>query len=67
MEKIDVNGSQTHPIYEFLKKQQPGLLGIQMIKWNFEKFLVDRDGNVVKRYSSMTTPEAIESDILKLL
>jgi glutathione peroxidase len=67
MEKIDVNGSNAHPIYEFLKSSKPGLMGIQMIKWNFEKFLIDKNGNVVERWASISTPESMESTILKFL
>jgi glutathione peroxidase len=67
MEKIDVNGSNAHPIYEFLKSSKPGLMGIQMIKWNFEKFLIDKNGNVVERWASVSTPESIEPTILKFL
>jgi len=66
-QKIDVNGSNAHPLYQYLTKAAPGLLGTEAIKWNFTKFLVDRAGNVVKRYSSLTTPEAIEAAIQTLL
>ncbi|GGP25361.1 glutathione peroxidase [Silvimonas amylolytica] len=65
--KIDVNGSAAHPLYQFLKSEQSGLLGIEAIKWNFTKFLIDRDGNVVGRYAPTTTPEALTRDIEKLL
>lgn len=65
--KIDVNGEHTHPLYEFLKKAQPGLLGTEGIKWNFTKFLVDREGNPVKRYASKDTPEEIAPEVEKLL
>ena len=65
--KIDVNGSDTHPLYSYLKKQAPGLFNSQAIKWNFTKFLVDKDGKVVKRYATRTKPEAIQADIAKLL
>jgi len=65
--KIEVNGSDTHPLYSYLKKQAPGLFNSQAIKWNFTKFLVDKDGEVVKRYATRTKPEAIEADIAKLL
>jgi glutathione peroxidase len=65
--KVDVNGHNAAPLYEFLKKEQPGLLGIQAIKWNFTKFLVDRSGNVVRRYSPQTKPEELEGDVRKLL
>jgi len=67
MEKIDVNGSKAHPVYQYLKEERPGILGIGMIKWNFEKFLIDRNGHLVQRYSSMSTPEQIEPEIEKLL
>ncbi len=65
--KIDVNGKNTHPLYEFLKKEEKGLLGTEMIKWNFTKFLVDASGNVVERFAPNTKPEDLEKDILKLL
>jgi glutathione peroxidase len=58
--KIDVNGSHTHPLYKYLKHAAPGLLGSEAIKWNFTKFLVDKDGHVVKRYAPNDAPEAIE-------
>ena len=64
--KIDVNGKDAEPLYEFLKKQKGGFLGND-IKWNFTKFLVSREGTVVERYAPVTKPEKIESDILKLL
>lgn len=64
--KIDVNGENEDPLYTYLKKSQGGLLG-DKIKWNFTKFLIDRDGNVVERYSSQKKPENIASDIEKLL
>lgn len=65
--KIEVNGDNAHPLYQHMKQQAPGLLGSQSIKWNFTKFLVNKQGKVVKRYGSMTRPEAIEADIEKLL
>ena len=65
--KIDVNGDDAAPLYRFLKKAKPGLLGSEAIKWNFTKFLVDRDGNVVERYAPNTEPAAIAADIEKLL
>ena len=65
--KIEVNGAHTHPLYQYLKQQQPGILGSQAIKWNFTKFLIARDGTVVKRYAPLTKPEAIVEDIKKLL
>jgi glutathione peroxidase len=61
--KIEVNGSGTHPLYRHLKAERPGLLGSEAIKWNFTKFLVGRDGKVLKRYAPNDTPEAIEWDI----
>jgi glutathione peroxidase len=64
--KIDVNGQDEDPLYTYLKKQKGGLLGSK-IKWNFTKFLVDRNGQVVKRYAPTTTPDKIEEDIIKLL
>lgn len=65
--KIDVNGENTHPLFNFLKTQAPGILGSKGIKWNFTKFLVNREGNVIKRYAPSTKPEYIEEDIKKLL
>lgn len=64
--KIDVNGENESPLYTYLKKQKGGMLG-NKIKWNFTKFLVDRNGNVIERYAPTTTPEKIEDDIKKLL
>ena len=61
--KIDVNGPDTHPVYKYLKAAEPGLLGSAGIKWNFTKFLVAKDGRVVKRYAPTTKPDAIEADI----
>lgn len=66
-QKIDVNGANAHPLYQYLTKAAPGILGTEAIKWNFTKFLVDRAGNVVKRYSSLTKPEDIEPAIQTLL
>ncbi|KXU93454.1 glutathione peroxidase [Caballeronia megalochromosomata] len=65
--KIEVNGSNAHPLYKYLKDKEPGLLGIEAIKWNFTKFLVDRNGKVIKRYAPQTKPESITGDIEKLL
>jgi glutathione peroxidase len=65
--KIEVNGADTHPLYRHLKKEKPGLLGSEAIKWNFTKFLVGRDGAVLKRYAPNDTPESIEQDITALL
>lgn len=63
--KIDVNGKNESPLYSYLKSEKSGLLG-DAIKWNFTKFLVDKNGKVVKRYASTDTPEKIEKDIAKL-
>lgn len=64
--KIEVNGDEAHPLYKWLKQEKGGL-GPSKIKWNFTKFLIDAEGNVVKRYGSTTKPEKITSDIEKLL
>ncbi|MDQ0199781.1 glutathione peroxidase [Neobacillus ginsengisoli] len=65
--KVDVNGVYAHPLFVYLRKQTPGLLGFNTIKWNFTKFLVDSKGNVVKRYSPTTKPYEILKDIEALL
>ena len=65
--KIEVNGSGADPIFQYLKKEAPGALGTERIKWNFTKFLIDADGNVVRRYAPTDKPKAIEKDIKKLL
>jgi glutathione peroxidase len=65
--KIEVNGDNAHPLYRALKKAAPGLLGTEAIKWNFTKFLVGRDGRVLKRYAPNDKPEAIAGDIEKAL
>ena len=65
--KIDVNGDATAPLYRYLKHEKPGLLGTEAIKWNFTKFLVDRDGRVVARFAPNDTPEALEDDVAKAL
>lgn len=64
--KIDVNGDNEDPLYTYLKQEQAGLLG-RKIKWNFTKFLIDKEGNVVKRYAPNTAPKKIEDDIVKYL
>lgn len=64
--KIEVNGQNTHPVFKFLKSEKGGLLG-DSIKWNFTKFLVDKQGNVVERFAPTTTPSVIEPEIEKLL
>ena len=62
-EKIDVNGSDAHPLFEYLKQAAPGFLGTEAIKWNFTKFLVGRTGQVIRRYGSADTPASIAKDI----
>ena len=66
MAKIEVNGDNAHPIYKYLKNQTKGLMG-SAIKWNFTKFLISRDGTVIKRYAPVVTPEKIEKDIQEML
>src|SRR3954469_950565 len=65
--KVDVNGSKAHPLYEFLKTSKRGILGTQRIKWNFTKFLADRQGHPIKRYAPQNKPESIEEDIQQAL
>lgn len=65
--KIDVNGADAHPLYQHLKAEAPGVLGSKAIKWNFTKFLVGRDGRVVRRYGPRDQPESMVADIEKLL
>jgi glutathione peroxidase len=65
--KTNVNGSDTHPLFEYLKTAAPGLLGTEAIKWNFTKFLINREGLPVKRFASATTPKSIQADIQALL
>jgi glutathione peroxidase len=65
--KIDVNGDAAHPLYQYLKSAQPGILGTEGIKWNFTKFLVDRDGRVASRHAPKDKPEDLEADIEALL
>ena len=67
MAKIDVNGTDAHPLYQWLAKEAPGLLGSKAIKWNFTKFLVGRDGQVVTRYAPTDTPESLAGDIEAVL
>lgn len=66
-EKVEVNGGNAHPLWKFLKKEKPGLLGMEAVKWNFTKFLIDKQGNVVKRYAPTDTPEKIEKDLAAVL
>jgi len=65
--KIEVNGPNTHPLYHYLKKEAPGLMGSKAIKWNFTKFLVDKSGNVHERFAPTTKPEGIAQSIQALL
>jgi glutathione peroxidase len=65
--KIDVNGADAHPLYRYLKSEAKGLLGSEAIKWNFTKFLVGRDGAVLKRYAPTDTPKSIEGDVAAAL
>lgn len=66
-QKIEVNGNNAHPLYQYLTKAAPGIFGTQGIKWNFTKFLIDRNGNVIKRYPPTTKPEDLAKDIQPLL
>ncbi len=66
-ERIEVNGDGAHPLYAWLKAEAPGIFGSEAIKWNFTKFLLDRDGKVVERYAPTTEPADIAPDIEKLL
>ncbi|WP_313637473.1 glutathione peroxidase [Paenibacillus sp. FSL K6-0276] len=66
-EKIDVKGDEAHPLFKYLSKEAPGVLGSKSVKWNFTKFLVDQEGRVLKRFAPKTTPQQIESYITKLL
>jgi glutathione peroxidase len=65
--KIEVNGANAHPLYKYLKSQAKGLLGSESIKWNFTKFLIDKDGKVMTRYAPVDTPEKIEKDVAAAL
>ena len=67
MEKVDVNGPNASPLYDWMKAQAKGLMGSSSIKWNFTKFLINREGEVVKRYGPQDTPQRIARDIEKLL
>lgn len=66
-QKIEVNGSDTHPVYTYLKEQAPGLLGSTAIKWNFTKFLISKDGNNIERFAPTTSPMSMEEEIQQLL
>ena len=63
MEKVDVNGAKAHPLWKWLKAEKPGLLGIEAIKWNFTKFLVGKDGQVIKRFAPNDDPDKMRADI----
>jgi len=67
MAKTQVNGADAHPLWQWLKAQAPGLLGTEGVKWNFTKFLIGRDGKVIKRYAPTDTPESLRKDIEKAL
>jgi glutathione peroxidase len=67
MAKVKVNGPDAHPLWQWLKSQKPGLLGIEAVKWNFTKFLVGRDGQVIRRYAPNDAPAAMAADIEKAL
>ena len=67
MAKVDVNGDDATPLYQWMKGEAPGLMGSKSIKWNFTKFLIGRDGKVVRRYAPTDKPEGIEKDIARLL
>lgn len=63
MAKVEVNGARAHPLWRWLKAEAPGVLGSQAVKWNFTKFLVGRDGRVIRRYAPTDTPQSLEADI----
>jgi glutathione peroxidase-family protein len=67
LKKIDVNGSNADPLWEWMKKEKPGIMGLKVIKWNFEKFLVGKDGMIRGRWASTTKPESLEATILEEL
>jgi len=67
MGKVEVNGESATPLYRWMKDDAPGLLGTKAIKWNFTKFLIDRQGKVVRRYAPTDKPEALRADIERLL
>ncbi len=66
-EKVEVNGNDAHPIFKFIKEQKKGFMGTESIKWNFSKFLLSKNGEVIKRYGSLDVPENLEEDIKQLL
>ena len=63
MEKVDVNGAKAHPLWKWLKAEKPGVLGTEGIKWNFTKFLVGKDGHVIKRFAPNDAPDKLRDDI----
>ena len=65
--KTEVNGDSPEPVWEWMKKEKPGLMGLQRVKWNFEKFLIGKDGKVKGRWASTTKPEALEKPVLEAL
>ena len=67
MGKTDVNGDKAEPVWEWMKAEQPGLMGMKRIKWNFEKFLIGKDGSVKGRWASTTKPESLEAAVMKEL
>ncbi len=67
MRKIDVNGAQAHPLYQWLVKEAPGVLGTKAIKWNFTKFLIGKDGHVIRRYAPTDTPASLAKDVAAAL
>ncbi|KAI8299631.1 hypothetical protein K4K59_002129 [Colletotrichum sp. SAR11_240] len=67
MQKTDVNGDNANPVFQWLKEEKPGIMGLKRIKWNFEKFLIGRDGQVKGRWASTTKPESLEKPILEEL
>ena len=67
MSKVEVNGGNAHPLWQWLTREAPGILGLKAVKWNFTKFLVGRDGQVLKRYAPNDAPEALRKDIEKAL
>ena len=67
LKKVDVNGAGAAPLWEWLKKEKPGIMGIKSVKWNFEKFLIGKDGTVKGRWASTTKPESLEPTILEEL
>ena len=66
-EKVEVNGNDAHPIFKFIKEQKKGFMGTESIKWNFSKFLLSKNGEVINRYGSLDVPENLEEDIKQLL